>query len=52
MSKSRRPHPYFGRLNRLEEALKVAPGESRGAVPRTDPESEAGVLWDDFRAQG
>ena len=50
MSKSRRPHPYFGRLNRLEEALKIAPGEGRGAIPQTDPESEAGVLWDRLRA--
>jgi hypothetical protein len=49
MSGSRRPHPYFGRLNRLEEARKVAPGGGRRATPRANPEREPGILWDEFR---
>ena len=46
---ARRPHPYFGRLNRLEEARKTVPGQSRRAEPPVTPETEPGILWDKLR---
>ena len=51
MKRARRRHPYFSRINRLEEACKVAPGKSRRAIPAAAPECEPGVLWDEFRSQ-
>ena len=47
---SRRAHPYFGRLNRLEEARKVVPGTARRQEPEACPTREPGLLWDEFRA--
>ena len=47
---ARRPHPYFGRLNRLEEARKTVPGRGRATVPPASPEREPGILWDRLRA--
>lgn len=46
---SRRSHPYFGRLNRLEEVRRTAPGQSRRAEPPVTPDTEPGVLWDKLR---
>jgi len=46
---SRRPHPYFGRLNRLEETRKPGPRRGRRTEPAASPDSEPGVLWDAFR---
>jgi hypothetical protein len=46
---ARRPHPYFGRINRLEVARQTVPGPGRGKVPPVKPEGEPGILWDEFR---
>ena len=48
---ARRPHPYFGKLNRLEEACKAAPGKGRRSEPAIDPGAERGVLWEALRRQ-
>jgi hypothetical protein len=47
---SRRPHPYFGLINRLEEAGKAGTGQADRRLPRLTPQQEAGVLWEAFRA--
>ena len=46
---ARRPHPYYGQLNRLEEAPKAAPGKGRRKAPAASPGTEPGILWDAFR---
>ena len=51
---ARRPHPYFGRLNRLEIARKTVPGLGpgrRGKIAPAEPEGEPGILWDEFRTR-
>jgi hypothetical protein len=47
---SRRPHPYFGRLNRLEEAGMAGAAQAHGRAPKMTPQQEAGILWEAFRA--
>jgi hypothetical protein len=47
---SRRPHPYFGRLNRLAEVRRTEAKASRRAEPPVTPDTEPGVLWDRLRA--
>jgi hypothetical protein len=47
---ARRSHPYFGRLNRLEEMRKGAAGQSRRVEPAVAPDKEPGILWDRLRA--
>ena len=46
---SRRSHPYFGRLNRLEEVRRTAADKSRRAEPPVKPDTEPGILWETFR---
>ena len=46
---SRRPHPYFGRLNRREEVSKLEPGKRKTCEPLVKPRDVPGVLWDAFR---
>lgn len=46
---SRRPHPYFGQLNRLGEACGAVPTGGRGLAPLMAPEDQQGVLWNAFR---
>ena len=46
---SRRPHPYFGRLNRREELRKLEPGQRNACEPLFKPRDELGVLWEAFR---
>ncbi len=46
---SRRSHPYFGRLNRLEEVRRTAAGQGRRVEPPLTPETEPGILWDRLR---
>jgi len=47
---SRRSHPYFGRLNRLEEMRRTPAGQSRRVEPPVTPDKEPGLLWDRLRA--
>jgi len=47
---ARRPHPYFGRINRLEETGPTGSGPARGRAPRMSPQQEAGILWEAFRS--
>lgn len=47
---SRRSHPYFGRLNRLEEVRRTAAKQSRRVEPPVTPDTEPGILWDRLRA--
>jgi hypothetical protein len=47
---SRRPHPYFSRLNRLLETPAAASERARAPEPTVTPESEPGVLWEALRA--
>ena len=46
---SRRSHPYFGQLNRLEQAGGSASGGSNGSAPPMAPAEQQGVLWQAFR---
>ena len=46
---SRRPHPYFGRINRLEAARATVPGGGCGRAPAMAPAEQQGVLWQAFR---
>lgn len=46
---SRRSHPYFGQLNRLEQVRAVTSGGAGGRAPRMTPDEEQGVLWQAFR---
>lgn len=46
---SRRPHPYFGRINRLEAARAAAPGQGCGSAPAMSADEQQGVLWAAFR---
>ena len=46
---SRRPHPYFGRLNRSEDVRKPEPGRRNACEPLVKPRDVPGVLWDPFR---
>ncbi len=46
---SRRPHPYFGRINRGEEVRKLEPGQRNACEPLAKPRDEPGILWDAFR---
>lgn len=46
---SRRPHPYFGHINRLTETRKAESGKRRGDKPQLKPQDEAGTLWDALR---
>ena len=46
---SRRPHPYFGQLNRLERVRPATPVEGGGAAPPMTPDEEPGVLWQAIR---
>jgi len=47
---SRRPHPYFGLINRLEETGAAGTGPAERRMPRMTPQQEAGILWEAFRA--
>lgn len=47
---TRRSHPYFGKLNRLEEVRKRDAGQRRRAEPAVTPDAEPGILWDRLRA--
>ena len=46
---SRKSHPYFGQLNRLESAHIVPRGKGRGRAPLRTPDEEPGVLWEAVR---
>ena len=46
---SRRSHPYFGQLNRIEQAGDSASGGSNGSAPPMTPDEQKGVLWQAFR---
>ena len=46
---ARRPHPYFGKINRLEQADSVTPGKGGGRAPKMTPEEQQGVLWQAIR---
>ena len=46
---SRRPHPYFGRINRLEGARVAPPGKGTGRAPKMTPDEQQGVLWQAIR---
>ena len=46
---SRRPHPYFGQLNRLEQGGIAKPGKGGGRAPLMTPDEEQGVLWQAIR---
>jgi hypothetical protein len=46
---SRRPHPYFGQINRLEQGCTAAPGGAGGGAPPMTPGEQQGVLWQAFR---
>jgi len=46
---SRKSHPYFGQLNRLEEACGAVPMGGGGHAPEMAPEDQPGVLWNAFR---
>jgi len=45
----RRPHPYFGRLNRREQPRKLGPGQRNACEPLIKPKDEPGILWAAFR---
>ena len=46
---ARRPHPYFGQINRLEAGRIPVRRDRRRQAPRLTPDEEPGVLWDAFR---
>jgi len=46
---ARRPHPYFGKLDRLAVASLAVPRGRRGRAPLVSPDEEPGVLWERFR---
>ena len=46
---SRRPHPYFGRLNHREEKRPLEPGQRNACEPRVKLRDEPGILWDAIR---
>jgi hypothetical protein len=46
---SRRPHPYFGKINRLEQGCAAASGAASGGPPPMSPGEQQGVLWQAFR---
>jgi hypothetical protein len=46
---SRKSHPYFGQLNRLEGATTVPRGKGRARTPLRTPDEEPGVLWEAIR---
>ena len=48
---ARRPHPYFGRLNRREDVRKLEPGQRNACEPLAKPRDEMGILWDAFREE-
>ena len=48
---SRRPHPYFSRLNRSEEVRKLGPGQRSACEPLVKPHDEPGILWAAFREE-
>ena len=41
---ARRPHPYFGKLDRLAAASLAVPRGRRGRAPLVSPDEEPGVL--------
>jgi len=45
---SRRPPAYFSRLNRRDDAPKVAPRRQVASEPLVKPRDEPGVLWEAF----
>ena len=47
---SRRPHPYFSRINRLDQASKPEPGSRRKSAPVVAVHDETGILWDALRS--
>jgi len=48
---SRRPHPYFGHLNRGGDEGKVEPGRRAASEPLVSARDEPGILWDAFRKE-
>ena len=48
---SRRPHPYFGQLQRGEEAKKLESGRRAASEPLVKARDEPGILWDAFREE-
>lgn len=46
---SRRPHPYFSRLNRREDVRAREPGQRSACEPLIKPRDEPGILWAAFR---
>jgi hypothetical protein len=48
---SRRPHPYFGWLNRREGVSCREPGQRKVREPLVKPSDVPGVLWDRFREE-
>jgi len=46
---SRRPHPYFGRLNRRDEPKTPEPAQRSACEPLVKPRDEPGILWAPFR---
>ena len=48
---SRKLHPYFGQLNRFEQARAAKPGGTRGRAPLMTADEQQGVLWQAFREE-
>jgi hypothetical protein len=48
---SRRPHPYFSRLDRREQERKREPGQRSACEPLIKPRDEPGILWQSFREE-
>ena len=48
---ARRPHPYFGHLNRGGDEGKVETGRRAASEPRVRARDEPGILWDAFRKE-
>jgi len=48
---SRRPHPYFGRLNNREDVRKPEPRQRNVCEPLVTPRDQPGILWDPFREE-
>jgi hypothetical protein len=48
---SRKAHPYFGRLNRLDGAGLAPAGGPGGRAPPMTADEQPGVLWQAFREE-
>jgi hypothetical protein len=50
IGRPKRPRPYFGGLNPLEDGCATTTEQSRCAAPPVTPDTEPGILWDRLRA--